>query len=89
MSYIAMVITLTLSIERHRKCSTVTVSLNDYMDAKVLRQTRSVAENIGCLEAISALCTYVLKTLMSKNVTGVINSHIALPDVPITKALCQ
>ena len=59
MSYIAMVITLTLSIERHRKCSTVTVSLNDYMDAKVLRQTHSVAENIGCLEAISALCTYV------------------------------
>ena len=32
---------------------------------------------------------YVLKTLTSKNVTGGIISHIALPDVPITKALCQ
>ena len=57
MSYIVMVITLTLSIERHGKYSTV--SLNDYMDANVLGQTHSVAENIGCLEAISALCTYV------------------------------
>ena len=33
MSYIAMVITETLSIEDHRKYSTV--SLNDYMDANV------------------------------------------------------